>query len=116
MMSTARVSAFLASFVLPSIAALAPEKSRPASRQLVTVLTTLGRNRPDECIHSLVMPTLMGKARELLISGETSNEVSKAQCELITVSSRVTAFQYMNCQSLSNSRFQSSGLSCQWVS
>ena len=26
----------------------------------------------------------MGKARELLISGETSNEVSKAQCELIS--------------------------------
>jgi hypothetical protein len=30
------------------------------------------------------MPTLMGKARESLISGETSNEVSKAQCELIS--------------------------------
>jgi len=84
MMSTVRVSAFLTSFVLPSIAALAPEKSRPASRQLVTVVTSLVRNRPVECIHSLVMPTLMGKAHQSLISGDTINEVSKAQCELIS--------------------------------
>ena len=83
MTSAARVSIFLASFVLPSITALAPEKSRPASRQLVTVLTFLAKLRPAECIHSLMVPTLIGKANQSLVSEAVSSEASKAQCELM---------------------------------
>jgi hypothetical protein len=82
MMSTARVSIFLASFVLPSIDALAPDTSRPASRELVTMLTSLAKFRPAECIHSLMIPILMGEVNRSLAIGNMRKEVSKAQCEL----------------------------------
>eukprot|EP00979_Chaetoceros_neogracilis_P015457 scaffold5936_cov268-Chaetoceros_neogracile.AAC.22 len=83
MMSTARVSIFLVSFVLPSIDALAPDTSRPASRELVTMLTSLAKFRPVECIHSLMIPILMGKVNRSLAIGNMRKEVSKAQCELL---------------------------------
>ena len=69
-LSASRVLAFLTSFVLPSLLELNDPKSRAASRQLVTTLTYLARDRPTECIDALFVPILTGAA-------------SKAQCELI---------------------------------
>ena len=83
-MSAARVASFLQSFVLPSIYALQDAKSRPASRQLVTTLTTLARDRPTDCINSLLVPTMMGNSSTSINEMERVNTgPSKAQCELI---------------------------------
>jgi hypothetical protein len=75
-LSASRVSAYLQSFVLPSILALNEPKSRPASRQLVTTLTFHARDRPAECTSALFVPTMVGNT-------DGGVGASKAQCELI---------------------------------
>lgn len=65
-----RANAFLRAFVLPLL--LGMQGGKPASRVLTSVLASLARDRPIECVESVLVPTLTGK-----------REPSRFQCELI---------------------------------
>jgi hypothetical protein len=83
-MSSARICSFLGSFVLPSITALARKESRPASRQLVTMLMNLARDRPCEVMSALVIPTMNGVAYLTTSTHCKKHQISKGQTELFT--------------------------------
>ena len=71
-MGALRTNAFLRSFVLP----LMLELGKPASRVLASLLASLARDRPTECVLSVIIPTL--------VSNKTSCEPTRYQCELIS--------------------------------
>jgi Fanconi Anaemia group E protein FANCE. len=86
-MSSARIFSFLGSFVLPSIIALARKESRPVTRQLVTMLINLARDRPCEVMGALVIPTMQGTTHltPTQHDNDTKRKInSKGQSELIT--------------------------------
>lgn len=81
-----RAKAFLRSFVLPLLLDMNPENAaeegasltgKPASRLLTSLLSSLARDRPMECVESVLIPTLVSSSRQSLI------EPNRFQCELI---------------------------------
>jgi hypothetical protein len=81
-----RAKAFLRSFILPLMLemnpGIAPEQSsltngKPASRLMTFLLTSLARDRPMECVESVLIPTLM--------SGSSGSQIepNRFQCELV---------------------------------
>lgn len=96
-----RAKAFLRSFVLPLVMDMNPatrsfavgdhknakDEGKPASRVLTALLESLARDRPTECVISVVVPTLVSKRQTLSIAtvSETSYyEPTRFQCELIS--------------------------------
>ncbi|KAL3768442.1 hypothetical protein ACHAW5_005855 [Stephanodiscus triporus] len=100
-----RANAFLRSFVLPlmiemnpiarAIAAgtavcdenVASDQGKPASRSLTSLLATLSRERPMECVVSVLIPSLtMTKCIPSIASSESmsSFEPTRFQCELVS--------------------------------
>jgi hypothetical protein len=81
-----RAKAFLRSFVLPLLLDMNPEiateegaslTGKPASRLLTSLLSSLARDRPMECVESVLIPILVSSSRQSLI------EPNRFQCELI---------------------------------
>lgn len=81
-----RAKAFLKSFVLPLMLQLNPinatkngrtTQGRPASRLMTSLLATLARDRPIECVESLLAPTLVCE-----LCG-TAIQPNRFQCELV---------------------------------
>jgi hypothetical protein len=81
-----RAKSFLRSFVLPLMLEMNPgiareqsslTKGKPASRLMTSLLTTLARDRPLECVESILIPTL--------VRGPSGSpmEPNRFQCELI---------------------------------
>eukprot|EP00580_Thalassiosira_gravida_P019590 CAMPEP_0201659760 /NCGR_PEP_ID=MMETSP0494-20130426/2534_1 /ASSEMBLY_ACC=CAM_ASM_000839 /TAXON_ID=420259 /ORGANISM="Thalassiosira gravida, Strain GMp14c1" /LENGTH=856 /DNA_ID=CAMNT_0048137391 /DNA_START=286 /DNA_END=2856 /DNA_ORIENTATION=- len=98
-----RAKAFLRSFVLPLMIDMNPiaravasgcaddvgdrkkgSKGKPASRVLTSLLTSLARDRPAECVESVVVPTLCLKKYipSAPLALEASFEPTRFQCEL----------------------------------
>ena len=99
-MGALRAKAFLRAFVLPHMIDMNPttkassedqtaksSKGKPASRVLTSLLASLARDRPMECVVSVLVPTLMLK--KYLPSSSTAAheslfEPTRFQCELIS--------------------------------
>eukprot|EP00956_Cyclotella_meneghiniana_P017643 scaffold28932_cov72-Cyclotella_meneghiniana.AAC.2 len=80
-----RAKAFLGSFVLPLIlemntknAAAQGAKDKPASRSVAALLSQLARDRPMECVESILIPVLTSCGNE-----GPSSEPNRFQCNLI---------------------------------
>ena len=99
-----RAKAFLRSFVLPLMIDMNPiaravtlgshigdqnvtkDSGKPASRLLTSLLTTLARDRPTECVVSVIVPSLVLTKHIPSISSESEAlvEPTRFQCELIS--------------------------------
>ena len=79
-----RAKEFLRSFVLPLMLDMNPNiieqssagKGKPASRLMTSLLASLARDRPMECVESVLIPTLVP-------DNHPSMEPNRFQCELI---------------------------------
>ncbi|KAL9190587.1 hypothetical protein ACHAXT_000293 [Thalassiosira profunda] len=103
-MGALRAKAFLRSFVLPLLIEMNPTacaasidsveemekaakaKGKAASRSLTSLLATLARDRPTECVISLVVPSLVLRKYLPSVAPEMENlfEPARFQCELIS--------------------------------
>ena len=74
-----RAKAFLKSFVLPLMLQMngTTNQGKPASRLITSLLTSLARDRPIECVESLLVPTLVCELCD------TVTEPNRFQCELV---------------------------------
>ncbi|KAL7436479.1 hypothetical protein ACHAXH_007394 [Discostella pseudostelligera] len=95
-----RAKAFLRAFVLPLIMDMNPSsgssaagdktaphnEGKPASRMLTLLLASLARDRPTECVVSVVVPTLVSRRQlpSIATLSEASPEPTRFQCELIS--------------------------------
>lgn len=95
-----RAKAFLRAFVLPLIVDMNPsrgtsaagdqtaphDEGKPAGRMLTSLLTSLARDRPTECVVSVVVPTLVSRRQlsSYASVSEASPEPTRFQCELIS--------------------------------
>ena len=96
-----RAKSFLRAFVLPLMVEMNPtvqmardgssatskNQSKSASRVLTSLLTTIARDRPTECVVSVIVPTLV--LRKYIMPSSTAAseavfEPTRFQCELIT--------------------------------
>jgi len=99
-MGALRAKAFLRAFVLPLMVEMNPtakisssevqatksSKGKPASRVLTSLLTSLARDRPMECVVSVLVPTLVLKKYlpSSTAAHESLFEPTRFQCELIS--------------------------------
>ena len=99
-MGALRAKAFLQAFVLPLMVDMNPtakvlssevqttksSKGKPASRVLISLLTSLARDRPTECVVSVLVPTLVLKKYlpSSTAAHESLFEPTRFQCELIS--------------------------------
>jgi len=99
-MGAIRAKAFLRSFVLPLMVEMNPtakissegqqtaksSKGKPASRVLTSLLTSLARDRPTECVVSVLVPTLVSQKYlpSSTAAHESHFEPTRFQCELIS--------------------------------
>lgn len=81
-----RAKALLRSFVLPLVLRLNPigatsdaKHQKPAPRSLTSLIVTIARDRPEECVDSILAPSLVVKPME-----HEDWEPSRFQCELIS--------------------------------
>lgn len=94
-----RAKAFLRSFVLPLMLDMNPNtelftvgnqqvpqnEGKPASRMLTSLLASLARDRPIECVESIVVPTLLSRRQIPFVASASTitSEPSRFQCELM---------------------------------
>ena len=98
-MGALRAKAFLRVFVLPLMVEMNPtakassdnqtaksSKGKPASRVVTSLLTSLARDRPMECVVSILVPTLVLKKYlpSSTAAHESLFEPTRFQCELIS--------------------------------
>ena len=81
-----RAKALLRSFVLPLVLRLNPigatsdaKHQKPAPRSLTSLIVTIARDRPEECVDSILAPSLVMKSMQ-----HEDWEPSRFQCELIS--------------------------------
>ncbi|KAL7522433.1 hypothetical protein ACHAWX_007124 [Stephanocyclus meneghinianus] len=86
-MGALRAKSFLRSVVLPLMLAMNPQNKteqsssnpgKPASRLMTSLLISLARDRPLECVESLLVPALVSEDCNLSV------EPNRFQCELIS--------------------------------
>ncbi len=99
-MGALRAKAFLQSFVLPLMMEMRPSngsssvgdqkashnEGKPASRVLTSLMASLARDRPTECVLSIVVPTLLSRRQmpSIVTVPLASSEPTRFQCELIS--------------------------------
>eukprot|EP00804_Cyclotella_cryptica_P013721 CCRYP_018833-RA/>CCRYP_018833-RA protein AED:0.28 eAED:0.28 QI:0/-1/0/1/-1/1/1/0/704 len=86
-MGALRAKSCLRSFVLPLMLEMNPQNAtehlssnqgKPASRVMTSLLMSLARDRPLECVESILVPALVSEA------SESTFEPNRFQCELIS--------------------------------